>query len=125
MSPLLQTQAVKQQFPCGNGSKRQGCGFGKAQRAWHAANDAFVHQLQLAIAAITMYGAGVPHAVSGAEQGHPLTHGFHHPCSIPAQNFGLALRLLRQAFADFGIYRVNGNGFHPHQQVVTVGFRGG
>ena len=112
-------QAFEQQFPGGDGGQRQGCSFGERQAARHMANDAFIDQVQFAIGAGTVDGAGIEHPVAGLEQSDFAAHGLDDAGRVPAQYLGRAV-LRFDAEADLGIDRVDRDGPNLDQKIVCT-----
>jgi len=88
----------------------------------HFADDALIHQMQLAVGPGAVDGTGIEHPVAGLEQADLAAHGLDHAGGVPAQHLGCAV-FRSDAQADLGIDRVDRNGAHLHQQVVRAGGR--
>ena len=117
-------QALEQQFPCSDRSQWQRGRLGEIERARLVADDALVHQVQLAVGAGAGEVAGVPHFVAGLEHGDAGAYCLHHAGRIPADDLGGAIGR-RHVGADFDIHRVDRNGLDRYQQVAALRMRGG
>ena len=85
--------------------------------------NARIDQLMCGVAARTGDVACVPHFISRFESGDASPNGFDDPAGIPTQHARLLQPAFSNARVDFGIDRVNGDGFHLHQQIVLAGLR--
>jgi hypothetical protein len=115
-------QTVEQQFPRGDGGQRQRCGLGEVDILRLVADDALVHQMQLAVGAGAGQVAGVPDFIADLEQGHVRADRFHHAGGIPADHLGLAFGRGDVA-ADLGVDRIDRNGAHFDQQIAAGSLR--
>ncbi|MNC65056.1 hypothetical protein D3C75_1153060 [compost metagenome] len=73
-----------------------------------------------AVAARTGNIPGIPYLIAGFEAADAAAHFEHHAAGIPAENAWLLQTILLQASMNLGIDRVDGNGFHFHQQIVLT-----
>ncbi len=78
--------------------------------------------MEFAVGAGTVDDAGVKHLITRFGQRNLVANGLHHTRCIEAEHTGLAVfrRLVPTYLGIDGIYR---NGFHLHQNVVSLRFR--
>ena len=85
-------------------------------------DNAFIHQVVLAVTAGAGNRTGVKHFITGLEQAHVGTDRTHHAGSIPAEDF----RFLGESTgAHLGIDRVDRHRTHFDQQVSRAWCRHG
>ena len=117
-------QTFEQQFPGGDGGQRQGCSFGERQAARHMANDAFIDQVQFAVGAGTVDGAGVENLVARLEQADLTAYRLDGSGCIPTEHLGgtIVRRIAKadNAMADLGVDRVDRDGSNLDQQIVRA-----
>ena len=65
--------------------------------------------------------ARVPHFISRFESGDARPNGFDDPAGVPPENARLVQSVFGNARMDFGVDRVNRDGFDLHQQIVLAG----
>ena len=53
----------------------------------HASDNAFIHQMQFGIGALTSQISSIPHTVAGLKQSNVRPDGANHAGGIPAEHF--------------------------------------
>ena len=118
---ILNVQALKQPFPCGERGQRQ-CGSGIPAKACRfVSHNTRINQLIRGITARTGNITRVPHFVARFEAADACSHRFDDTAGIPAENAWRLQAVFNKTRMHFGIDRIDGNGFYFHQQIVFTG----